>query len=560
MPNSIEELISKEKPEGTPRGVLKIKLSDIDIKRKEQEAQAQAGFLNLPYIDLKGFPITPEAISLIPKTEADKLKVVGFFLQKKQARLGAVNPEDKEVEVLSQRIAEESNYKVNIYKISEFSFGKALKFYETLPKIIKTKPGLEITETVLEKFKSQIKKVSDLKPLLKKVSTTDLVALIIAGGVSFRASDIHIEAEEDGVKIRYRIDGVLNNVAIFDNALWEKALSRIKLLAGLKLNVKAKPQDGRFTIFLTKEQIDVRAATLSTAYGEGVVMRLLMSSAASLKLEGLGLRQEDHVILSEAIKKVNGMILTTGPTGAGKTTTLYAILNELNSPDKKVITLEDPIEYKLKGINQSQVNPDKGYTFANGLRALVRQDPDILMVGEIRDLETAEIAIDAALTGHLVVSTLHTNNAPAAIPRLLSLGVKPSLLGSALNLVIAQRLVRRLCPDCKEETKLDAKTKTKIKKYLSNLPKNFKLDLDNAKFYTPKGCKKCSSFGYHGRVAIMEILVINKKIQDILKDDTTEKQITDIAIESGMLTMAQDGLLKATEGTTSVDEVFRVIS
>lgn len=552
---SIKDLLKKQKPaQGSETEELQSTLTDIALKRKEQEAQSQATVIGVPYIDLSKFPISQDAIALVPKAEAEKLKVACFFLEKKQARLAAVNPEDSEVEVLKNHLAQENGLTVKIYKTSSFSFSKALKFYDVLPKIKKSKPGVEITEKALQNFKSKIKDLKDIQALIKKVSVTDFITFVIAGGVNFQASDIHIESEEKDVKIRYRIDGVLNDVANFDKTLWQKAISRIKLLAGLKINVQKKPQDGRFTIFLEKERIDVRVSTLMTAFGEGLVIRLLMSSAVGLKFKDLGLRDEDYKILETEIKKNTGMILTTGPTGSGKTTMLYAILNQLNTPDKKIITLEDPIEYELKGINQSQTAPDKGFTFATGLRSILRQDPDIIMVGEIRDLETAETAIDAALTGHLVVSTLHTNNAPAAIPRLLSLDVKPSLLGSALNAVLGQRLVRRLCPHCKTETKLDTKTQTRVEKILSTL------DVNNPVFYTASGCPKCSGFGYQGRIAIFEIFQINKKVQDILKPDITEKQLSDIAQQSGMLTMVQDGLLKALNGVTSVDEIFRVIS
>ena len=552
---SIKDLLKKQKPaQGSETEELQSTLTDIALKRKEQEAQSQATVIGVPYIDLSKFPISQDAIALVPKAEAEKLKVACFFLEKKQARLAAVNPEDSEVEVLKNHLAQENGLTVKIYKTSSFSFSKALKFYDVLPKIKKSKPGVEITEKALQNFKSKIKDLKDIQALIKKVSVTDFITFVIAGGVNFQASDIHIESEEKDVKIRYRIDGVLNDVANFDKTLWQKAISRIKLLAGLKINVQKKPQDGRFTIFLEKERIDVRVSTLMTAFGEGLVIRLLMSSAVGLKFKDLGLRDEDYKILETEIKKNTGMILTTGPTGSGKTTMLYAILNQLNTPDKKIITLEDPIEYELKGINQSQTAPDKGFTFATGLRSILRQDPDIIMVGEIRDLETAETAIDAALTGHLVVSTLHTNNAPAAIPRLLSLDVKPSLLGSALNAVLGQRLVRRLCPDCKTEAKLDTKTQTRVEKILSTL------DVNNPVFYTASGCPKCSGFGYQGRIAIFEIFQINKKVQDILKPDITEKQLSDIAQQSGMLTMVQDGLLKALNGVTSVDEIFRVIS
>lgn len=568
---SIEDLLQKNnlpageagsKDEEAPKQALESTLGNIKIQQKEQEAKAQASALGVPYIDLVSFPITQEAIALIPKAKAKKLKTICFFLSTKDLRLASVNPDDAEVKKLAEEIKEDKNITPKLYKISEHSFTKAFKIYDTLPKIKKAKPGLEIKEKDLKNYESQIKDLKDVQALIKKISVTDFVALVIAGAINFRATDIHIEAEEDDVKIRYRIDGVLNEVASIKKDFWAQTISRIKLLAGLKLNIISKPQDGRFTIYLKKEKIDVRVSALPTAFGESVVSRLLMSSAASLKFEDLGIRKQDLEKLKTEISKLNGMILTTGPTGSGKTTTLYAIINQLNTPDKKIITLEDPIEYKIPGINQSQVDAEKGYTFAKGLRSALRQDPNIMMVGEIRDLETAEVAINAALTGHLVISTLHTNSSIATIPRLLSLGVNPTLLGPALNTAIAQRLVRRICPDCKTEEKLDAKTLKKIEQHLSTLPESVAkgINLANTKFYSGKGCDKCNGFGYKGRIGVYEIFILDKQTKDLItKAKVTEKELADIAQKQGMLTMTQDGLLKALEGITSISEVEREV-
>jgi len=327
------------------------------------------------------------------------------------------------------------------------------------------------------------------------------------------------------------------------------------------MNITDRPQDGRFTIYLEKEKIDVRVSCLPTSYGESVVMRLLLSSSIGLGFEKLGFRKEVLNLLKQQIKRPNGMIITTGPTGSGKTTTLYAILNELNDKETKIITLEDPVEYRLQGINQSQVDKSKNYTFAKGLRSILRQDPDVVMVGEIRDLETSEIAVQAALTGHLVISTLHTNDAAGALPRLLSMGVKPFLLAPSINAVIGQRLVRKICDKCKKEISIPLEQMEKVKKILLEIPVNsmIKIDLDKLKFYKGEGCEACQGLGYKGRMGIYEVFTIDSDIEkEILSGQLSEYKMKELTKAQGMITMVQDGVLKALEGITSIDEVFRV--
>jgi type IV pilus assembly protein PilB len=385
--------------------------------------------------------------------------------------------------------------------------------------------------------------------------------MIVASALKAEASDIHIEAEENMVVVRFRLDGILHNIAQLPKEMQKQLISRIKLLSGLKINIFDKPQDGRFTIFLTNDKVDVRVSTIPTGFGESIVMRLLRSAAVGLEFEDLGLRGKAYEELKRQINRPNGMIVTTGPTGSGKTTTLYAILKKLAKPEVKIITLEDPIEYRLPGINQSQIDVSKGYTFPAGLRSILRQDPDVIMVGEIRDLETAETSIQAALTGHLVISTIHTNDASGAIPRFLSMGVKPFLLSPALNAIIGQRLVRRICPACKEETTLPPELLERVKKILSELPEEEKkgIDFKNLKFYHGKGCDKCNMIGYKGRIGIYEIMLMNKEIEElILSGEVSEYKMKEVAVKNGMVTMVQDGLLKALEGITTVEEVFRV--
>jgi type II secretory ATPase GspE/PulE/Tfp pilus assembly ATPase PilB-like protein len=471
-------------------------------------------------------------------------------------------------------LADKYHARVKLYLVSQQSLEKALLIYDKIPNIEQV-DGVQITESDLEKFNGKLKDLNSLNELLKEVGLTETLNLIIAAGLQFSASDIHLEAEEKNIQARLRVDGVLQNAAQMPIDSWSKISSRIKLLSGLKLNIVDKPQDGRFTINLAKDKVDVRVSTIPSTYGESIVMRLLKSASIGLEFEKLGLRGKSFNDLNNEVSKPNGMIITTGPTGSGKTTTLYAILNKLNSPDTKIITLEDPIEYKLAGIVQSQVESQDGsdtvtaqgeikkinhYTFAKGLRAILRQDPDIIMVGEIRDLETADTAINAALTGHLMLSTLHTNSAAGAIPRFLAMGVKPFLLAPSLNSIIGQRLIRKLCPDCRIEDRVDNQRMTEVMNNLNSIsPKSgAKLDdLSNLKFFKAEGCDKCNNLGYKGRIGIYEVMTMTPEIEKmILSGNVSEYELEQKAIEGGMITMLQDGILKAKDGVTSLEEVF----
>ncbi|RJO59618.1 type II/IV secretion system protein [Candidatus Parcubacteria bacterium] len=541
---------------------FKEKMVEIAIKDQERAVQRHADELHIGYINLKGFPIGPEVLVLIPENVARDLKIVAFFKEEQELRVGAVDPANEHVLAFLENLTADTKVNVVPYLISEHSLELALRLYAAVPKVKKFTSGVQVSPEDLEKFKKELKSIRELEAKLREVSLTQVITLLIAGAVISRSSDIHIEAEEKTVLVRYRIDGVLHEIAHLPVENWKKIISRVKLLAHLKLNITQKPQDGRFTIYLDKETIDVRASTLPTTFGESVVMRLLMSSAIGLKLEDLGMRPSALAIIKKQVQRPNGMVLTTGPTGSGKTTTLYAFLTTLNKPDTNIITLENPVEYHLAGINQSQVNEEKDYTFAKGLRSIMRQDPDVVMVGEIRDGETAEIATNAALTGHLMLSTLHTNDAAGAIPRLIALGVKPFLLAPALNVIIGQRLVRRICQKCKTKAAISVELLERAKEALGKISPTSgeKVDMQNLVFYKGQGCEACQGIGYRGRIGIYEILVMNSEIEKIiLSAQVSEYDIRDIAARHGMLTMAQDGLLKALEGITTLEEVFQVI-
>ncbi len=554
----------KTEEEKSAQEKLEEKMEEIKLGDLEKIAQAEATKLNVPYVNLKGFPIAPEALALIPREEANAKKTICFLHLGNELRFGttAITPEAKE---LAERIAKEQYGKGELYYVTETSFHAAEKLYDSLPEIREVIYGYRIEEADLERFSKEITNFRDLQKKITEVSTTDIVTLMIGASIKSNTSDIHVEAEEDEIKIRYRIDGILQDVAVLPRETWKQIISRLKLLAGTKINITDVPQDGRITIYLTEEKLDIRVSFLPTAFGESVVMRLLRPKSIALEFENLGVRGKAHEELVHEVERPNGMIITTGPTGSGKTTTLYAILNKLNTPEIKIITLEDPIEYKLKGINQSQIQHDKGYTFAMGLRAILRQDPDVVMVGEIRDLETGEIAIQAALTGHLVISTIHTNSAAGAIPRFISMGIKPFLLAPALNAIIGQRLVRRLCDDCKREVTLSPAVLKQVTEELQNIPSNsgYTIDLKNLKFQGPPeketACARCNGLGYKGRVGIYEIFTMNKEIEEaILAEQVSASHIEELARKQGMITMVQDGILKALDGMTSIDEVLRV--
>lgn len=560
---SIEDLIisSQGKSQNNESAQAKFAEKQKEIKKKEIERLIvqQAGKLGIPHVDLAGFPISPEALSLIKEEDAKELSTVCFYYDGHNLRLASTQPDNNKVKGLLVQLKKKYYCGGKIYLISGNSLEFALNLYKAIPALRETIEGVKINEQELNKYSANFSSFKDLQEQIKKARTTDMIIMIMAAGIKSNASDIHIEGEEEDIKIRFRIDGVLHDAAILDKEVWKKLIARMKILANVKINITDKPQDGRMSIYLKNDKVDIRASFLPTAHGESVVMRLLRSSAIGLAFEDLGIRGRAYEQLQREVERPNGMIVTTGPTGSGKTTTLYAILKKLNKQETKIITIEDPIEYQLEGVNQSQTS--ERYTFAQGLRSIVRQDPDVIMVGEIRDLETAEISIQAALTGHLVLSTIHTNGAAGTVPRFLSMGAKPFLLAPALNVMLGQRLVRRICEKCKEEIKLSGEDYKKAREILGKLPdeeKN-KIDIDNLKFYQGHGCEACQEIGYKGRIGIYEIMVMDSKIEQlILSGKVSEYDMLSIARKNGMITMAQDGLFKALDGITSVEEVFRV--
>jgi len=409
----------------------------------------------------------------------------------------------------------------------------------------------------------EVKNVPEFKEKIESAfqkNITELFGIILGGAIGLRASDIHIEPREKTVRLRLRIDGILQDVVYISPKIYHSLLSRVKFVSGLKLNVSDRPQDGRFSIIQEERKIETRVSTLPSDFGESIVMRLL-DPKSLIEVEGLGLRKDLLEIFKKQIKKPNGMILVTGPTGSGKTTTLYAFLKRIQNPEIKIITIEDPIEYKLKGITQTQVNHKKGYDFASGLRALMRQDPDVILVGEIRDLETAEIACEAALTGHLVLSTLHTNDAAGAVARLVDIGVRPISIAPAINMAVAQRLVRKVCKKCVKYVNPSKEESEKIKKGLAGVRKEIvPPSFFNADFKIPKiqGCPDCNFTGYRGRSGIYEAFLVDDEMKEFILSNPSITATRNLAIKKGMVLMHQDGLIKVLEGVTTIEEVERV--
>ncbi len=570
QPSANETLPEKKNPlnisQPDKQEELQDKMKEIKLKSKEDEVEAKAQDLNVGYINLKGIPIMPEALRVVPEETSRKFSLICFYYKEMKEIRVAIMEYSQEVQKYLEELSQQyKGIPVRIYLTSQNSMDYAIEMYKALPKIEKYKDDVKILEKDISQAHSQVSDLIQLGEKLKKASVTEILSLVILTAVKSDSSDIHIEAEEQGIHLRFRIDGVLHDIATLDRDIWEKLVSRIKLDAKLKINIKDQPQDGSFSIHINDEETDFRISTLPTAYGESIVMRILYhEKVRDFTLEKLGISDYAEKILSEEMKKPNGMIVVTGPTGSGKTTTLYAALNKLNTEDNKIITIEDPVEYKIKGINQSAVSKDKSYTFAKGLKSIVRQDPDIILVGEIRDKETADIALNAALTGHLVFSTLHTNNAIGAIPRFFALDSKPYLLAPALNVSIAQRLVRRICEHCKQVVEPSEKQKEIVRQEIESIPDTLKhkfdFNLNNLKFYQGKGCKECSGLGYKGQIGIYEIFQITDEIREmILSKDISEVKLSQVAKQNGMITMIQDGILKALQGVTSLDEVTRVV-
>jgi type II secretory ATPase GspE/PulE/Tfp pilus assembly ATPase PilB-like protein len=526
---------------------------------EEEKAAQLAADHDLAYVDLNVFPVSADDMRSISEADSRQYNVAVFQKLGKEMRIGITDPANKETLAYIEKLKSDNGWVVHLYVISNSSLGKIWKRYTDMP-LLENLESLQITLSGkdLDEFEKEFGDMLELKKRIREIPTTQIISIIMAGAVKMKASDIHFEPQEGEVRMRFRIDGVLQDIGRFPLDTYHFISSRIKMMAKMKINIRDIAQDGHFSVDMENGKINVRTNIIPGNHGESIVMRILSQSDIMLSVEDLGLKGLAYERVQKEIAKPHGMILTTGPTGSGKTTTLYALVNKLNTAGVKIITIEDPIEYEVKNVSQTQVQKDRNYTFSEGLRAIVRQDPDVILVGEIRDDETADISVNAALTGHLVLSTLHTNNAPASIPRFIELGIKPNLIAPSINAFIAQRLVRKLCQHCKEEYVPARETTDSIKKILSIISPKAKLDIPKTveKLYRPVGCDKCHGLGFKGRIGIFEVLTITEPIEKLILEMGSEREITQAALEDGMITMAQDGILKAIEGLTSMEEVW----
>jgi len=531
------------------------------ILQEKEIIEAKAAFLRVPFVDLDTIGFAPDSLNYVPQSVAERYNVIPYKVDQKDKQLYVVmaNPLDLEtVEFLEKK----SGYKVLT------SQGILNQIQASIREKYEREKGItsEVTKAIDETRKDQVEmqkaraKVSADAPIAKIVNT------LLEFAVKSRSSDIHIEALEDSVRVRFRIDGILEEKYMFPRSVHEALVSRIKIQASLKIDEKRVPQDGRFYFAVEVNgklnEVDLRVSTLPTVYGEKIVMRLLRKSGKIPELQDLGLRGRGLKNLMDSISRPHGIIIVCGPTGSGKTTTLYSVLNKVSTPRVNVSTIEDPVEYQMKGVNQVQVNVQAGLTFATALRAFLRQDPNIIMVGEIRDVETAELAINASLTGHLVFSTIHTNDASGVPPRFLDLGIEPFLLVSSLTAVVGQRVMRKLCPDCAKEVAITPEQDAEFKQVLGGLYdvvlNKWKADGKTSNIKIPGGCEKCNMTGYLGRIAIYEVMPMSEKLGRLILEKRSSSAIQQQAMEEGMLSMKQDGYVKVLEGISTMTEVKRV--
>lgn len=517
-----------------------------------------ANHLKLPYIDLKNVTIRKDILLAIPEPIAESHEVIAFDKDDNGVKVATTDPDDLQTfEFLEKSLQS----KLLIHLTSPVSFREAFKQYHQSLKA-------EFAKLTGDSEKKDETKEGNLQELAEDLPVVRIVDTLLEYAIFERASDIHIEPTESQVLVRYRVDGILKDVMTLPKNVQPGLVARIKILSNLKLDEHRLPQDGRFKIKTKEYEVSFRVSIIPVFDGEKIVMRLLQESGQVLTLEQLGLQKQPLEVLKRNISKPHGMILVTGPTGSGKTTTLYSVMNVLNTPDVNISTVEDPIEYRMPRINQSQVNPRIGFTFAGGLRALLRQDPNIIMVGEIRDSETAEIAIHAAMTGHLVLSTLHTNDAVGTLPRLLDMGIAPFLVASTTNIIIAQRLVRKICQNCITSYQLSAKNVDDLAKQL-DLPALLKTlvktgaitsnqNMENLLFFRGKGCKQCSQEGYKGRLGIYEIFEITPTVSELILNRASSAELKKAALTQGMLSLLEDGFIKAKNGITTIEEILRV--
>jgi type IV pilus assembly protein PilB len=538
------------------------RIQNLRQREEEELASILSGKYGVKYVDLSQSSINTDALRLIEEEKARQYEVAAFHKIGKRVSLAVRAPKRKEIQFVINEL-EKLGYETDIFMVSRASLERAWERYKDLSFSVESKAGvLDISGEEINSLIKKLKTIPDVKAYTEEVMKmkksyriSRILEAVLSGAMGLGASDVHIEPEETYVRLRYRLDGVLTDVLSFDIETYHLLVSRIKLLSGLKLNIQNKAQDGRFSVVINEVDIEMRTSILPGAYGESVVLRVLDPDTIAVPMEDLGIPTKLRKILEHEISKPNGMILNTGPTGSGKTTTLYAFLKKVHRPGIKIITIENPIEYHLPGIVQTQTEEGK-YTFASGLRSSLRQDPDIIMIGEIRDKEVASSAVNAALTGHLVFSTLHTNNAAGTFPRLIDLDINPKIIGSAINITMAQRLVRRLKDDYKKEIPLEGRDKEIVDGILNSIYDKSLIPQNTSTIFE---ATEDTPNAYKGRIGLFEAILVDEEIEKLITQNPSEREIAKAAKKQGILTMAQDGVIKALQGVTSLSELRRVI-
>ncbi len=520
-----------------------------NIVPADKVTQAKAQLLNVPYIKLEGKAISTDVLNLIPEPAARRYQIIPFDRHGEELWVAMSDPLD-----------------IQIIQFIEKRSGKRVKPYLALSADILKAISDQYSQNLTTEVTSALREVAEVEPqeqiaapeILREAPVANIINQLLEYAIKTRSSDIHIEPQEDRTRVRYRIDGILQEKILLPKGVHDALVARIKILSVLKIDEKRLPQDGRFTFVFQNHEVDLRVSIIPTIFGEKVVLRLLPKSAEAPTLIELGLRGSALKSLEQQLFRPHGIILVCGPTGSGKTTTLYSVLSKISTSKVNVVTIEDPVEYQISGVNQVQVNGQIGLTFASALRSFLRQDPNIIMVGEIRDTETAELAIQAALTGHQVFSSLHTNSAAGAPPRLLDMGVEPFLLSSALNAALGQRVVRKICIRCKTEYSAPPEVVENIKSVLGNLIPQAAKNTGTVKLFKGQGCNYCGHSGYLGRTGIFEFLVVSEKIAKLILEHASSAEVERVAVEEGMISMKQDGYIKVLEGLTTMEEVLRV--
>jgi type II secretory ATPase GspE/PulE/Tfp pilus assembly ATPase PilB-like protein len=540
------------------------RLKELQLIEEEELAKVLAKRYDAKYVDLTRLGVETDALGLTPEAEAKAAEIAPFKKMGKKLLIAMRAPSRKDSLEAVQKL-ERLGYTPEIYMVSRASLKHAWDRYNDISFATASEGGvLTLSNETISRMREELKSINDVRIAIdtamqgnKIHQVSKVLEILVGGALALDASDIHIEPEDAYVHVRFRIDGVLAEAATADNNTYRLLRSRIKLLSGMKLNVTSAAQDGRFSIKLGDKEIEIRTSLIPGSYGESIVTRILDPHTIGLPLAALGMDKYLMDLFLAEISKPNGMLLNTGPTGSGKTTTLYAFLKAVHTPDVKIITLENPVEYHLEGIVQTQITRD--YTFAQGLRAILRQDPDVIMVGEIRDPEVASTAVNAALTGHLVFSTLHTNNAAGTFPRIIDLGVSPEIIGASLTVSMAQRLTRKLCGFCKKEVLIEGADKLLVDKFLAYMPHQEDLPDNKTKMWTAVGCDKCGKTGYKGRIAVLEAVLVDHNIEEVVRQNPTEADVWRAAAGQNIRRMAEDGVCKVLKGVTTLDELSRVV-